>query len=190
MDGIEARVLDAGTRVAAVERDNDVVALATAREKEQWQKVEKIEQALQRVDANDPSAAEMREKARLIRGVLYWDLNSSYKARLWRAKKEMRELDVAAKEARRRWTLIERARDESPKRTDEFDARVAKLEPRLAGLAERLARASEAQNRYLANIAIAELEAQKARLAAYSVQAQFALASIYDRAASGTGGAP
>ena len=189
MDGIEARVLASSTRVAAVERDNDVVALATSREQEQWQKVEKISQALAHADASDPNVAEMREKARLIRGVLYWDLNSSYKARLWRAKKESRELEVAAKEARRRWTLIERARDESPQRTDEYAARVAKLEPRLTALSVRLARASDAQNQYLANIAIAELEAQKQRLAAYSVQAQFALASIYDRAASGSGGA-
>ena len=126
----------------------------------------------------------MREKARLLRGTLLWDFNSSYKARLWRVRKELRELDVAYKEARRRWVLVERAREEYPARTEVFAKRVGGLAPRIDGLSARLAITAEAQNRYLASIAIGELESQKERLAAYSLQARFALASIYDRASS------
>ncbi|HYC09871.1 MAG TPA: hypothetical protein VEC10_09555, partial [Steroidobacteraceae bacterium] len=37
---------------------------------------------------------------------------------------------------------------------------------------------------YLARLAVHELEQQKDRLAAYQVQARFALATMYDRAAS------
>src|SRR5690606_41271395 len=66
--------------------------------------------------------------------------------------------------------------------------RVAQLRPRIEGLIARLAITAEAQNRYLASIAIRELESQKERLAAYSLQARFALASIYDRASSGAQG--
>jgi hypothetical protein len=143
-----------------------------------------LEQALQNADAIDPATEEMREKLRLIRGVLYWNMNASYKARLWHARKEQRELEVAVKEARRRWTLIERARVDSPKHTEDFAARVTLLKPRIENLTTRLDGAGQAQNLYLANIAIKELEAQKERLAAYGVQAQFALAAIYDRANS------
>jgi chromosome segregation ATPase len=115
-----------------------------------------------------------------------WDFSSSYKARLWKAHKELRELDVAYKEARRRWVLIERARQEYPARTEEFARRVAGLEPRIDGLMTRLASVANKQNQYLADIAVRELESQKERLAAYSLQARFALASIYDRASSGS----
>ena len=169
----------------AIERDDDVAGLATAREREQWVKIERIEKVLASADQSDPLVQEMREKTRLLRGTLLWDFNASYKARLWRTRKELRELDVAYKEARRRWVLVERAREDYPARTEEFAGRVANLQPRIAALSARLAAAAQSQNQYLAAIAVKELESQKERLAAYSLQARFALASIYDRASSG-----
>jgi hypothetical protein len=41
-----------------------------------------------------------------------------------------------------------------------------------------------AQRTFLERLAVAELEAQRARLNTYLVQARFALAAIYDRAAA------
>ncbi|HEU4601326.1 MAG TPA: hypothetical protein VFS24_05135, partial [Steroidobacteraceae bacterium] len=102
-------------------------------------------------------------------------------------KKELRELDVAFKEARRRAVLVDRAREDYPTRTEEFAQKVAALEPRMATLNSRLAAAADQQNRYLAAIAIKELQSQKERLAAYSLQARYALASIFDRASSASG---
>lgn len=188
LDAMETRKNELESRIAAIERESDVVGLATERELEQWRRVERIESVLARADQNDPLVQEMREKTRLLRGTLLWDFNSNYKARLWRARKELRELEVAYREARRRSVLVERAREEYPARTEQFAQRVANLRPRIEGLSARLAITAEAQNRYLASIAIRELEAQKERLAAYSLQARFALASIYDRAANAAGG--
>ena len=184
LDALEAHKNELELRLSAIERDNDVAGLATARELEQWSKLEHIESVLGRADQNDPLVQEMREKTRLLRGRLLWDFNSSYKARVWRARKEARELDVAYTEARRRWVLVERAREEYPARTEEFARRVATLQPRIGTLSARLATAADSQNRYLASVAIRELESQKERLAAYSLQARFALASIYDRASN------
>lgn len=187
LDALEARRTELESRVAAIERDGDAAGLATGRELEQWQKVQQIEKVLEQADPSDPMVQEMRAKVRLLRGRLTWDFSSSYKARLWKVRKELRELDVAYKEARRRSVLIERAREEYPARTEEFAQRVQNLRPRIDGLIARLDGAASDQNRYLADIAVRELESQKQRLAAYSLQARFALASIYDRAASGTG---
>jgi hypothetical protein len=184
LDAMEAHKNELESRLSLAERDNDVAALATSREQEQWAKVEQIEKLLANADQNDPMVQEQREKVRLIRGTLMWNFNASYKARLWRARKEVRELDVAYKEARRRWVLVGRAQDDYPARTEEFARRVATLQPRIDGLSARLEATGQAQNRYLASIAIKELESQKQRLAAYSLQARFALASIYDKAAT------
>jgi C4-dicarboxylate-specific signal transduction histidine kinase len=117
-----------------------------------------------------------------------WDFNASYKARLWRARKELRELDVAYKEARRASVLVERARKDYPERTEAFAKRVSQLQPRMTQLTAQLDAVAQKQNQYLASIAVKELEAQKERLAAYSLQARFALASIYDRATGSGGG--
>jgi hypothetical protein len=59
----------------------------------------------------------------------------------------------------------------------ELDGRIARLKPRIDA-------AAAAQERLLADIAVRELEAQKARLASYATQAQFALAALYDGAAA------
>src|SRR5690606_10234567 len=150
LDGLEAHKNELESKLTVAEREKDAAALATSREKEQWAKVQRIEAVLARADQNDPMVQEMREKARLIRGKLLWDFNASYKARLWRARKELRELDVAYKEARRRSVLVERAREDYPARTEQFARRVATLPPRIDGLSARLEATAQAQNRYLA----------------------------------------
>lgn len=185
LDQLEMRKDDLEARMSLIEGDGDVAGLATARELEQWHKVKRLEEVLARADQSDPLVEEMTEKTKLLKGVLLWEFNAGYKARAWRMRKQLRELDVAYKEARRRSVLVERARTEYPQRTSEFERRVLGLTPRLADLSARLAEAADKQNRYLADIAVRELEAQKERLAAYSLQARFALASIYDKAASG-----
>jgi hypothetical protein len=186
LDGMENHKNELESRLKGVERDEDIAGLATAAEHEQWVKIERIEKALASADQSDPLVQEMREKTRLLRGRLLWDFNAGYKARLWRTRKELRELDVAYKEARRRWVLVERAREDYPARTEEFAGRVANLQPRIAALSAKLDAAAKSQNQFLADVAIKELESQKERLAAYSLQARYALASIYDRAASGS----
>jgi hypothetical protein len=187
LDAMENHKNEMESRLAGIEREQDIAGLATGREHEQWLKIERIEKVLASADQSDPLVQEMREKTRLLRGRLLWDFNASYKARVWRTRKELRELEVAYKEARRRWVLVERARQDYPARTEEFAGRVAHLQPRIAALSAKLAAAAQSQNRYLASVAVKELESQKERLAAYSLQARYALASIYDRAASGSG---
>ncbi len=187
VDKLESGRNDFESRLSLIERDHDVVGLANAAEHQQWMKIERIEAALADRDPADRAFQEMREKARMLRGVVYWDLSASYKARLWREKKQLRELDVALKDARKLQILVGRAQVDAPQRTEELAARVGRLAPNLESLSARLGAAADAQRRYLASVAVAELEAQKDRLASYTMQAQFALASIYDQAATTPG---
>lgn len=182
LDKLESNRNELESRLSRIERDNDVVGLATAAEHERWMQIQRIEAALVDSDPADPAAQEMREKVRMLRGVVYWDLSASYKARLWREKKQLRELDVALKDARKGQILVGRAESDAPQRTEDLAARVDRLSPDLDLLSARLGNAAAAQGAYLAAVAVAELEAQKGRLASYTTQAQFALASIYDRA--------
>jgi hypothetical protein len=57
---------------------------------------------------------------------------------------------------------------------------------RVDALSLRVENAKAAQARRLADIAVGELEDQRKRLDDYSIQARYALATIYDRAAAGT----
>jgi hypothetical protein len=184
VDKLESSRNELGSRLSSIESDNDVVGLASAAEHEQWARIERLGVAAAAGDASDPAVHEMREKVRMLRGVVYWDLSASYKARLWREKKQLRDLDVALKDARKMQILVGRAEGDAPQRTEDLAARVDRLAPGLDALSARLGLAAAAQGTYLASVAVAELEAQKGRLASYTTQAQFALASIYDRAVS------
>lgn len=190
LDALEERKNALESRLGAIERTQDVAALATAREREQWAKVLRMESVLARADQDDPAVQAMQEKLHLLRGTLMWDFDSGYKARAWRARKELRELDAAYKEARRGRVLVERAREDYPARTEVFAQRVEGLQPRIAALDARLAVAAESMQRHLATVAAKELQAQQQRLAAYALQARFALATLYDRAADVHGAQP
>jgi len=185
MDGLENKVLDFDSRLKEIERNEDVVALATASEQQSWQRVMRVKEAAEQSAGGDPQSAEMMDKIRLMKGVLYWNMSASFKARLWREQKEVRELAVATKEARRRYTLVGRARDTVPQRNEEFARRVQELTPRLQAMLGRCLDTDQAQSDYLAKLASNQLQQQKDRLSQYTLQAQYALASIYDRAADG-----
>jgi chromosome segregation ATPase len=120
----------------------------------------------------------------MVKGVLYFRLNDSFKARMWQQHRAIKDLDVALREAQSRWIRVDRARKSVPNNNGEFAARVAALKERIAALQTRLAATQEKQTNYLAQIAVQELDDQKTRLAAYQVQARFALATMYDRAAN------
>ena len=71
-----------------------------------------------------------------------------------------------------------------PLRFAEFSQRVYGLSPRIDGMKMRVGDAMAEQRAFLRDIAVGELQAQKRRLDIYTVQARFALAAIYDMAAT------
>jgi hypothetical protein len=183
VDKLQQRRTDLETRVNTIEKDQDVAALGSDEERDQWARILRMEAAL--AGAPDtPENAELRERVKLVKGVLYFRLNDSFKARMWQQHRSIKDLDVALREAQSRWIRVDRARKSVPNNNGEFAARVAELKARIDALQVRLAETEKKQTAYLAQLAIHELDEQKTRLAAYQVQARFALASMYDRAAN------
>lgn len=170
-------------RLNSIEAQGDVAALGSPEEREQWARILRIEAELAGAP-DDEETAELRDRLRLVKGVLYFRLNESFKARLWRERRTLKDLDLALHEAQSRWIRVERARKSVPTNTGEFAERIAALQQRIDALQIRLVEAARKQNAYLAQLAVKELQDQKDRLATYQVQARFALATMYDRAAN------
>jgi hypothetical protein len=167
----------------------DVAALGTPEQQQRWQRIQEVEAGLAAQPDNEATAA-ARDKLRLVKGVLLWDLNQAFRERLYQQRRTLRELDLALAEANTRWLRVEQARASAPATTGASADRIAALQARLAALRTRLGEAATAQQDLLANIAVHELEAQQQRLADYEIQARFSLAAIYDRAAELSGGTP
>ena len=183
LDGLTQKRVDFESRVNEIEKSNDVVALGTSEEQRTWQRLKRIEDFLA-AHPDDPDLAEMREKLRLMKGVMYWRLSSSFKARLWNERRAVKELEAALEETQKRAVQVRQARAGVPANTDAYAGRIAAIRARMDQLQQRIADVSGQQNRYLQALAISELEGQKQRIATYQLQARYELAAIYDRAST------
>lgn len=183
LDAMAERRVALESRLMAIERTEDVVALGTPGQQQLWLDLTEMEPKLALLDASARSA-ELRDKQRFLKGLLLWDLRRDYRARVWAEKKSLRELDLEIKAAQRRHHRVATARDEWPEQHTALTARIEGLAPRVDGLKARAQATLTAQRAFLERLAVAELEQQRARLDTYLVQARFALAAIYDRAAA------
>lgn len=176
-------------RLAGIARDSDVAALGTAEQRAQWERIRRLEEALS-VEPDGPEKQQAMDRLRLVRGVLYWDLAAEFRGRMFGQRRALRDLDVLLRETQNRWERLARARATVPANTGEFGQRLAAAGERLGLLRERLAATRARQNELLAALAVRELAQQKERLNTYQLQARFALATIYDRAAMTPAGSP
>jgi chromosome segregation ATPase len=131
--------------------------------------------------AGDPGLDAARERARLARGALAWQLEASGKERAWRAGRHLRELDAQLFDARTGFRAATEAMATIPARNDDLASRIRSLQPRVTGMEQRVVALRQREGAYIEAIAIRELESRKAALAEYSLQARYALATLYDR---------
>jgi Tetratricopeptide repeat len=181
LDGLTQKRVDFESRINEIEKSKDVAALGTPEERQMWIRLKRVEDYLV-THPDDPELAEMREKHRLMRGVMYWRLSASFKARLWNERRSVKELEAELKETQKRAVLVKQARAGMPTNTGAYAGRVAAVRARMDQLQQRLAGISAEQNRFLQALAIRELEGQKLRISTYQIQARYELAAIYDRA--------
>src|SRR6185312_14392696 len=164
IDRLAQRRSELDSRINTIEASKDVAAVGSPEEREQWGRIQRLEAALAGAPDN-PQNAELRERLRLVKGVLYFRLDEAFKARMWQQHRSMKDHDLALQEARSRWIRVDRARKSVPTNTGEFATRVAALKTRIDALQVRLAATEQKQSDYLAQVAVGELEQQKDRLA-------------------------
>ena len=183
LGGLNRKRVDFESRINEIEKSNDVAALGTPSEQRTWARLKRIEDFLS-LHPGNPDLAEMREKHRLMKGVMYWKLSESFKARLWNERRSVKELEGALQETQRRAVLVAQARQAMPVDTGGYAQRVAAVRARMDQLLQRLSDVSGRQNQFLQSLAIRVLEDQKRRIEAYQLQARYELAAIYDRASN------
>ncbi len=183
LDGMVDRKLEFDAVLNGIEQSRDWLALASAAEFEMWGEISSLE-ATPALAADMPEAAEIRAKIALLKGVLQWQLEKEFRERLWRIRRDVRQTGEALVGMQRARRKIDESMRLQPAEFAELSERVAAIAPRIANMKARLEDQMGAQRSYLRSLAIGQLEAQKERLAVYTVQARFALAAIYDIAAT------
>ena len=180
---LQQRSDDNAAALKQAEDVQDGVAFADADERALQERLQRVTDTLAKLPPDtDPSLAEAHDRLRRVAGALAWQLAHEYPARAWSAKKGQKQTEDALVDARVHDEQLARAQREEPARFEDFARRIAELDARLNILAPRVAALSTEQQAALQEITITELKAQKERLAAYTAQARFAVAQLYDRA--------
>jgi hypothetical protein len=185
LDALAKKRVDFESRINEIEKSSDVAALGTSQEQQNWARLKRVEDYLV-AHPDDPDLADMRDRLRLLKGVMYWRLSESFKARLWNERRSVKELEASLVETQKRAVSVKQARLGVPSNTGVFAARVTAVRARMDELQRRLTALSERQNRFLQALAIRELQAQKQRIEIYQIQARYELAAIYDKATDKT----
>lgn len=183
LEGMIDRKLEFDSMLNGIEQDNDWLALATEREFELWGEITALERT-PALAADIPEADEVRDKIRLLKGVLQWQLERDFKDRLWRVRRDLRDTGEALVETQRSRRQVDESMVGQPLEFQAFSDRVYGLAPQIEGMKIRVEDAMAEHRAFLQSIAVGELTAQKQRLDTYTVQARFALAAIYDIAAT------
>ena len=183
IDAMVQRKLEFDAHLNSIEQSGDALALATKQEFALWGEIVSLEQNPV-LEANIPEAVEIRDKVRLLKGVLQWDLEKDFKSRLWKIRRNLRQTGEALVVTQRSRRQVDESMRDEPLLFASLNQRVDGLSPKIDLIKARVDRALGNQLAYLQEIAVHELQAQKQRLDAYTVQARFALAAIYDLSAT------
>jgi hypothetical protein len=169
-------------RVARVEKNQNIFALASEDELEQLTQLISVKQRLQDVGKKQ-DVTELRERFELLYGLLYWQIADDYVPREWQLKKGLKELDAALAEAQAANISLKNAWNQAPESFEGYAGRINKQNSRTKTLQVKVKAALQKQEAQIQAIARQALNQQRRRIESYLVRARFAQARLYDNMA-------
>jgi len=167
----------------------DPLDLASGKEKRQWRTLRKVQATLASL-APEPRQTNMLAKAHWLQGILYWQIQANYKARLWDVEKQLQALEGPVTEATSKHQQVSDALDNVKLGFDGYDGRIAAMRERILALLPNIQTSRDNSSDQLQQLTLKELETRRQRLASYRIQARYALARSYDQIAQQSGEQP
>lgn len=160
---------------------------ADATERAQLQRLQRIDQALAALPPA-PGLEPLRERARLLQGLLRWQLAQTWPARRHTAGRTLHALDAQLQRARDRQAALALAQQQEPQRLAALGQRLKALDEQLAALRPRLLALADEQRAQLQALALAALDTQRRDLARQQVEARLLVAQLLDAAPAAPSG--
>lgn len=166
-------------KIAYIESEQDGLALALDDEMEHLQLLGEVKHKLQQL-APHQDLSEEQDKYRLIKGILYWQIQTDYIPRLWEAKKGLKEIDKALSKAKASQVSLVRGAQQAPKTFKGFDKLIKYKRRQILNLQQKLGTVITEHERYINNLALSALKQRQHNLENYHVRARFSLARLLD----------
>lgn len=168
--------------VRRIEKQQDIIALATAKERKIIQKLKHAAIAIESIkDQQDIS--EQKNKFHILKGMLIWKLSREFVPRLWKAEKQLNLAETALLETKNATQSLIKASTSAPTRFSGFSEKVKEKHTRLAQLKVKLKHLLRQQQRFLVIMAMRELNNKQRALKTYHARARFSVARLYDKVA-------
>ena len=176
---LEAKRNKLASEVSRIKKSQDVFALASEDELEQLTQLEAVKRNLHAVGKKQ-DVAELRERYKLLNGLLYWQIADDYVPRQWQLEKGLKQLDTALAEAQAANASLKNAWNQAPTAFEGYAGRIKKQSSRIRTLQVKVDSALRQQEKRIQTIARQSLNQQKRRIESYLVRARFAQARLYD----------
>ena len=176
---LEAKRNKLANKIARIEENQDVFALAEADELAQVSQLNAMKLRLAKLSKKH-DVSELRERYELLHGLLYWQISDDYVARQWQLKKGLKELDKAIAESRLANASLKNAWQKAPNSFEGYANRIKAQDARIKALQVKVQAALQQQESYIQAIARRELQIQQQRIDSYLLRARFAQARLYD----------
>ena len=167
------------SEIERIVQSNDIIALANDDELEFLEVLDAVKSNLNNLSENQ-DLTEQREKYKLLRGVLYWQINNEIVPRQWRLKRGLKELDIILMEARNADNSLRKAWTGAPRSFDGFKKRIEGNTKKNEQLRNKIEQLKKQQGININKLALKELKRQNIQLEKYHSRARFSLARLYD----------
>jgi len=186
------RKLDSRMRLRAeqhkmlIQRRDDLLTtprpefLATRAEQTTINRIDAVEVALKLGDRSDKDV--LLQKLQRLKGLVTWDLETTYHARLTEFDRNVRSLDEAMIVAQNEYDEYVRTRQAATHSYVGYEKPISRLRADVRESVDQIDRLMARQGHLLEVLAIDELMARRDHLENYGDKARFALADSYDRA--------
>jgi len=176
--------------LARIGETKDAFELLTAKEQKLMKRLSKVEERIWRL-SNQPGRHTQRldsyrDRYRLYKGLLDYEVETTYAIRFQQVKKSLNSLDAELEETLQRQNSLQRVRGSTPVNFDVYARIIKNKRQRIASLRKEIKAAFDEQQRQLQDMVDVELDVLRARLVDYLDQARFSLAHLQDLAASAT----
>ena len=170
----------------SIEANNNFMSLATEKEQKHFERLAGIEEKIWRLSSRPGFSRKKSEKYRrhydFLRGVLTYDVYSTYAVRRWQVTKSLNSLDEVLESTLAQQKTLQNSRLFAPKRFEGFSQRILDKKTRISQLKNEVHKAFDEQKFQLQEMVDLELDKLRLRLVDYLDQARFSLAHIQDLA--------
>ena len=169
-----------------IEANNNFMALATDKEQKHFERLASAEEKIWRLSSRPEFGREKSEEYRrrynFLKGVLVYDVYTTYAIRRWQVTKSLNSLDEVLESTLVQQKSLQSSRDSAPQRFEGFNQKILDQKTRISQLQKDVREAFDEQKHQLQVMVDLELDELRFRLVDYLDQARFSLAHIQDLA--------